>query len=743
MNGKQFSMKHIFRHDLIWNLKKNMGLVIIGIMAFLILIPFGTAGIPGDSIFEVATTHDQMKFRLIHPDFVLPVYAVTVLFGAINGIRTFFFLLEKKQTTVYFSFGLNRKKLFASRYLTGSFGIAAAILIPMLVSLCLNQIALGGYPDMTKCFLFVCCGLILAGMVSYTLSILACSLAGTLSEAVLYNLFLLTGMSGVVYCVNQLFLHLVWGNPYGAMSYSGTSEICKNLFYLTERINPAAFFFEDCSTYSMFYRGLKNDVAATFSVHILLAWGCGLILLILLAMFAFQRRRAEQAELEGVCSWMTQIVLFTGMFCLFVLVFDLLEANSRILAFLLAMTAAGFFYFLLRLYFIHSSKKLWQRWFPAFLQMGLVLLVFLGCGWIGNLAAADLPEDDQIASAAMSYVGAPSYISQETAGSSNGSSYYMVSNYTYQQTDAIRQILSLHRELIEMGMQKMQTDETEFAQTVVPYDIQISYTLKNGKEKYYYYDRATFALLEEMLALDQSEEVKEGIKQVVTGTVETGDSINWSSQAFASGSIYLSDIWYSNPCQLNMTDSARAEFLQALEEDILAQSVEERYFPEQEAIGVILFSSDGEADCQSFAYHLGNAVIYLTEQFQHTLAFLGKNDLNSYISFSGEIESITLQWYDPYDGLNGRTYPASNFFLGYKTDTLDDFLVQTDYGDKKAITDPQKIQALLPKLRSFYFTTKEGYLAAIKLKDSDAYIYKYLPGTQKEILSILTGNEAK
>ena len=45
-------------------LQKNYWIFLIAFAFYLIMIPFFTAGLPGDSIFNIEVTHDQLKFRL-------------------------------------------------------------------------------------------------------------------------------------------------------------------------------------------------------------------------------------------------------------------------------------------------------------------------------------------------------------------------------------------------------------------------------------------------------------------------------------------------------------------------------------------------------------------------------------------------------------------------------------------------------------------------------------------------------
>ena len=79
MTGRRSSKYNIFRHDFCQVLRKHIGILIIGVIIFLVLIPFSTAGMSGDSIFEIATTHEQMKFRFIGENFVIPVDVAVIV----------------------------------------------------------------------------------------------------------------------------------------------------------------------------------------------------------------------------------------------------------------------------------------------------------------------------------------------------------------------------------------------------------------------------------------------------------------------------------------------------------------------------------------------------------------------------------------------------------------------------------------------------------------------------------------
>ena len=728
MTGKTCLRNSIFRHDLHQVLKSHLGMMIVGVLIFLVLIPFSTAGIPGDSIFDIATTHEQMKFRFIGQSFVIPVCLALMLYGAVSGFAMFRFVLEKRRTTLYFSLGLSRTKLFLSRFFTGFAGLFLAVVVPMLISYMLNLAALGNYPGMLSCWLFVCVGLLWQASAAYLLGIVACVLAGTLAEALLYYILFSGGMTGVCYGMNQLFLHFVWGNCYGAVSYSGTETLHPGFLEMTSFLNPLLFFWQDAADYSMFYRGLTETKADGFSIRGCILWTVILAVLFVLALTVLKKRKAEQAEMSGQKRMFTVLWMTVPGFVLFCTVWALFADNSRQMAMGLAFFACLLLY-LWQAVCMNRQDRRFRHIRNALIQTAVVLVIAAGVCRTANLALQKLPDAGDVASASMSYVGNPSYISRETAGNSTGTYHYMTSDYLYTSKEDIAKVEELHQKLSSLGLQPMQENEKSLSETVVPYDIKISYTLKNGRTKEWYYDRASLQLLEDMLCLEESETVKKGIRRVMSGSQESDGQVNWAQKAYAEGEVYLSDIWYAHPYRLDFDGESRRELLAALAEDISNQTVSQRYFPDKEALGVLFFTSEGESDLESFSWHLGNAVVYVTEEFTNTLAFLEKNGLSYCMEFDGEIESITLIPYAPYAGINGRKNPCSNVFLGYRSESLDDFMIQTDFGDKKPITDAERLRGLTGRLRSTYYMTREGYLAAVKIAGSEKYVYKYLPGS--------------
>ena len=315
---------------------------------------------------------------------------------------------------------------------------------------------------------------------------------------------------------------------------------------------------------------------------------------------------------------------------------------------------------------------------------------------------------------------------------------------------------------------------------MIPYDIRIDYTLKSGKTIRRYYDRAALWQLAELLKIEDSGEFRSAASSVIQGQLA---QTLWNSEAFAAGNIYLADPYLSDISEIKLGENKRAQLLAAIASDMTAQSVEDRYFPEKDTVARLFFTLNGESDLETFGCNASNASVWLTSSYKETAALLsewgvdvgidGTGEMEHAESLGGirqpemehaeslgdvqqpemehteslgdvqqpemehaeilsdvqqpEIESITLQKFDPYASMNQISDPMSVLFLSYRSASDDDFPIQQDFGTRPQLTDSNQISEIAPALRSTYFMSGGGYIAAVKLSGSDQYIYKFLP----------------
>lgn len=248
--------------------------------------------------------------------------------------------------------------------------------------------------------------------------------------------------------------------------------------------------------------------------------------------------------------------------------------------------------------------------------------------------------------------------------------------------------------------------------------------MKSGRVFKRYYDRTSLKELALILELEDSDEFKESLSSVITG--ESAGYL-WNSAAFAEGSIYITDSWFGNVSEIRFSSEKRGELLNALAADISAQKVNDRYFPGKDADMVLFFTLNGESDLKAFSHSMSNVSIYLTDEYVNTRRLL--SEWNADEAGSGsvvsvyDVESIMLQRFDPYGSMNKISDPVSMLFLSYKSVTDMEFILQQDFGNRPVLKSEEQISELLPGLRSTYFMSGGGYLAAIKLQGRSEYIY--------------------
>lgn len=727
MTGKTYSDKrqNITYHDIKYVLSKSGWVFIVGLAAFLVLIPFLTAGLPGDSIYNIEVTHDQLKFRLINENAVPAVFAAAVILGLVSGISLFRFVQEKKDTTIFFSMGLTRNRLFMNRMTVGMVMLAFMIMIPLLISVILNINALGGYQYLIRNAVYLWAGIFLTAAASYVLAVIMCFIAGTMMELMIFWTGIISIPTAMCWGCNLLMKKLYWGNAIGVTAYSGEEQIQQSLLERFAFLNPLLFFKDAAGLHAQFMRPLKTEMPEPVSWELIIGWTAGVAVLTILAWYLLKIWKAENAGIAGTSRLFAIVIPAETAFVAFTIVFAYMFEFSAGLA--LAAGAAAFL--VMQLFWRKAGITLQMQRRSVLISIGgqalaLVLIcIIFSTGFMGS---TDRFFDKQgILKAEVTYAGNPSMLCEEASGSSTGRGYYIVSSLQLQDSESIEKVKELHRMFASAGRCKMASSEN-IEDTMIPYDITFSYIDSGGKTHIWYYDRASYGQLEKMLALEDMDEVRQAQQMLFDNDVQS-EQVIWADQAYTSGTIYMTDSFLSQTYELSLGAAERALLLKALENDLQQMSIEDRYFPKDNTEAVLMFSQTGEDDSQYFTYHLDNTFIYVTKEYSNTLKWLEDNELLDNIKVQPEIESVILQRMDPYIGINAPDYPIGMYFMSYCADTADEFLIQKDFGNAYTIADKDKISEITPCLKNGYYMSRGGYLAAVKLAGMEKYRYMFLP----------------
>jgi ABC-2 type transport system permease protein len=667
-------------HDIKLVVGNVLWLFILSLVTFIIIIPFSTAGLGTNSIFNIEYTHQQLKYQFIYEKWIPIAQVAVVIVGIAFAMLLLGFVHHKKEITIYFALGISRKKLFAIRSLVGVISIVLSIGIPMAISYGLNLMALGNYTGMKNACLYCAIGMVLTSLTAFFITAIACFLTGTWWEAIVDSLGLLSLISFVSLGSNWLLKKFYWGNVYDMYAYVGSDPIEESLVQKWSIVNPILFFYEELKEKNRFYRPLETSTPPEISSRLLVIWTIALLVLFVLAGYLFCRRKAEMAGISKSVS------------------------------------------------FLQGSIKKKIIGMIALLLLGIVAVKGIEIGGVERTSS--LLQSKNFVQASVSYVGAPSHLSSEAAGSSSSSGYYVKSENTFKEKETIQKIVEIQKNFVENKKREFSTDSTQFSNTVIPYDIEFQYQDSNGKTYHWYYDRASLEQISMLLELEDSNERKEIRQQLFEGTLES-ESLLWTQDAYQTGDIYLMDPFYQNTWKLEIDDTQRQELLMAAALDDTKKESTSYYYPTSIPKAVLMFSQNADYDCTYYSYHLENAFWYLTEEDSQVLEFLSKYGLLQMIPNLEEqeeqIESITLQKFDPYIGINQMTEPLSMCFMSYCAMDNNSFMIQKDFGKKYTITDTEKIEKLTQNLRNFYCMKDGGYLAAVKLQGSEKYVYLFLP----------------
>lgn len=722
-----------------WNEAFMQGLVpaLLCLAAFLLLVPVSTAAIPETSIFNIEYTHNQMKYRFYYEDLGIGMHGAAVISGMILALSLFRFMLNRRSSDAYFAIGIKRGKLLLLRFTPGLVQLLLAIGIPFLISLLLNLQALAKYGYTGAMFLgffYTLAGYILLAVIAYTVTVLACCLAGTLAEAAAWSAIFLSAPSALLFGVNALAKALLFGNSFGLVASTGTVTINAGLVERLDRANPLLFFYEMAQEYGAQYVRVDGSQPPSPQWAMLAAWLGGAALLLGLAWWALAARRAEIAGVSGTNRGISAAVSFIGSF----FGFSLLADYSTDLGTAPSIVIAGIGYLLIYAAIEFVQKRQLRhlprqfRWLA--LQMGVVLGFVLVLAGGGFGYSGRIPDLSRVSSVDMSYVGSPNYLNAPIVGtSSTNNGYYLMASYNFLEEPDIAKVMELHRKIIDAGKGRLQLDKENFSRTVVPYDIVVSYNLWDGGKITRYYDRTSLSVLAGLLALDETAKVKDASQS----TLNAGSgSSYWASGAYSKGKIYMAGNWLNNPVELNLKAAQRSELLGLVAKDVASQSLEDRYYPKEPPAGVLMFTQEADEDSLRFGYRMENALVYVTPSFANTIAYLRKNGLYDYLQSPAEIESITIRSYNPYVERFRSIKPRSPLFMSYISKQAQEFILIKDFGADLAVQDASQIAELAPKLQNTYFMSDGGYLVSVKLKNSNQYVYKYLP--QKDAPSYVT-----
>lgn len=770
----QKSSLNVFMFTFVSALKGNFILPLLNLAALVMAVPVQVAFFinsmtssyrntpTGESIdFDLTNTYRYFLFNEYGQQSQnLLIHAAVIGFSVMLGIVMFRFIANKKTVNVYYSLGITRTNLFVAKYAAGLLMLFVSILLPFAAGLVINIATFGSSAELWTVIVFHILGYWALSATAYSLTAAVFSGVGTIVEGVTFSGILLLAPTMLLYCVQFLMAKLTHGTPFGHF-YDTRYNMSNSLSSSLSDYNPILFLFKRVSTLGSLSRTSAEAEfvweAPDFTGVVL--WLFAAAALFLGALWIFRRRKAEICGFLG----MNRVLNFTATFVLgfFPLCIAVYAIDLRYINILVGFALFAAIYAVIDFALIRNLRE-WAKGFKKLpLHVGIAALIVLvfATGLFGY--SSRIPKAERIESIEISGVGYTGIINPL------GSGGYIMEDFLFRfgneqpidgftSENDIKIISRIHKLIADTG--KLDDDKNSAGSadsTIKKTSVRIVYNLKNGRRLFRYYDNATPEILNALLTVEETDRYKELILRNLTVPVTDKDAPEVSAakntfQGEGSG-IFAYPSLLNKATLLPLDAQQRHELLDALAQDLIEQTIEERYFPKKPALGAIRFALDygylpdsgypGEKPfveesipefpdksdewTMSGLAGYGGASIVITEDMQRTIAFIEKYAFTSFFENADGVEIVSAQVIlasQPNEFFYFNEV-SHHFMGGWNKNKVDYGLFFGAY----TTSDAQALAAMVTNAHIAYYNRDDGYFVKFTLSDGNGYVTMFVP----------------
>lgn len=738
-------------------------------------------------MYQFVLTSDMQMFRYA-------IIAMSLIIGIFMGIVTFKFMTGKKTMNVYYSLGIKRVNMFTAKYLSGLTLMAVAVFLPIAIDVILNISAIGLSGKLISAALYYFLGLFSLSMFSFSLTAAVFSTVGTAFEGIVFSGILVSAPAILLSSLQTLIENLVSGTPYGVsfVNTYGSEQSMLTQFY---QFTPFMYFskgiyeFQSANKKGLITDYVTGNEAAWKSPEILLvlAWIAVAVAFVFLAMFLYNRRRAEIGGFIGKNKVLNFICTFIIGFFGFVLVISQATMFSIAVRALIAAAVFAVIYIVLDMLLIRNFKVFLKGTYklPIHLALAGLIFVFFFTGYFG--AANKIPKAEDI-----SYVKvSSSTVNYSGSLSSNIYSYGFgqidftsnkMPNGKYESASDVAKIQELHK-ILAGKLPVTQSDVEQNIDENYPQYIKIVYTLKNGKEVKRAYYGVSIDAFNKLLELQKGDYQSARLKETFYGEYKTEYDLKALKEVLKSNKTDETNEFYFNQYkralqsdeslvifynkliegkELTLNAAQRKELLDCLYSDITNMTVQQIYNP-KETLGILGFSApdvdfsslDTKTETYNFSfnrYSMGSetdSVVYkegyttlfdsvsyieytpnyfITPEMTKTIAFLKSIGVyNDVINLKPQISEVRISKVS-------MQYRNLQYYVLHKNESGREFLVQSkpkDYSGMpgNSFKDADTINALYSKSKARAIVNPENGYAAYFIMSDGSLKTLYIDGS--------------
>ena len=396
------------------------GSLLFPTIAFIVLFLFVTAPIISyvtrDSFIKAAFHTEVQMFLAPSTTFYYSpelMFMGMVCCGALVAVKSYFFLVSKKQVNVFLSLGVTRNTMFINRTLSAIITLFASTFIPVFIVYLINIAKFGASAYLTSVFLYFVTGLFISGIVGYAIATFAMMVSGNIFEAGLVSASI-SFLPIIAYNAYDLFRgEMLRGYVFPNYGTTWLQNLTPFMFVNSiEEYNGDPSYF---NIHDMLGDIHKTDlvngkipesmfVDKNFIIPVV-AWGLVAVALIFVALVLFNRRKAEHANSFGKFAVTRAVVSVLAMICASFLSVGIFSYELKFEPFglLLITILLAFVAFFLAQLIMARKKKAFVKALPVFaVTICVIGFVFVAVctGYFGTFNKT--PEKEEVKSVSIS-----------------------------------------------------------------------------------------------------------------------------------------------------------------------------------------------------------------------------------------------------------------------------------------------------------------------------------------------------
>lgn len=744
-----------------------------------------------------------------YDDYGITLGLTFMLLGVLFALFSFKFIMRKKQVNVFLSSPVDRRTMYKNRVVASLLMMAGAIVIPIIVDIIINACLVGHFGYVLWCgvLLFAECFIYTAA--GFALMSLAMSFCTTVVESFFFCGAVAGVPTSVSYFIHSLCYTFLSGYNHKSLInfYYDEAFFAKpSLLHYTSLINPLILGKAFGADYSVsdniinfVYRVNEQYVVDGYSVSggvaagvsntnmeyenipfsyilPLIVWAVISIGIILIARKLFIHIKAENAGVHGTRPFASRLFAAEVIIVLFALFMSGYGITNRVIGLInstavniaVCMVAVFIIYFIIMAICRRSIKpKLRELIVPvSTIAVSGIMIAVLSTGGLGY--STYIPDVEDIDKAAIT-TDITNITTCEVLSDPYSDSY-MDSLFQNTENSAIGPFTD--KEDIEKFVEINKDIIAQEESSTVTKGIYVCYELKNGRIVSRYYDVKSDDIAYKILSLRDSKAEREELEYMLCGDSKNSpfdkkmensnmdtygffanDSESNLEQLFKKGTVYA-----INCANINSGNKIKntPELRKALLDDLLSQTYEQRFKPEEPAIGGILFSNYSDMDTDSYVEY--NSDVYKTAREQGWYIYPSMVNTVNYLKSTGEyklfevqdeIESVSIascksivtryakDWNNIYDisrqfSSSNQSIESSEINDEYMEEYYDSYLdtsMKNYFKNAKTVEDKKQIDELLSHARIYSQFADNDYIIMIKYKKA-GYVSKMIPADE-------------